>query len=178
MKLPAERLVFIDEFAINTAMTRSHARAPKGERIEVIEPGYHEPNTSVIGALSLTGVNALMTIEGAVDAQVFDLFAEHFLVPILIKDDIVVLDNVKFHYSSRAIELIVAAGARVEHLPAYSPDFNPIEECISKIKSILRSLKARTKRKLNNALAKAIKMVSTDDICGWFAHCGYVFSLK
>jgi transposase len=115
-----------------------------------------------------------MTIEGAVDTQVFDLFVEHFLVPTLIKGDLVVLDNVKFHYSQRAIELIEAAGARVEHLPAYSPDFNPIEECISKIKTTLRSLKARTK--LNNALAKAIKMISVDDICGWFAHCGYVFS--
>jgi DDE superfamily endonuclease len=111
MKMPVERLIFIDEFAINTAMTRSHARAPRGERAEVSEPGYHEPNTSVIGALSLTGINALMTIEGAVDTQVFDLFVEHFLVPKLIKGDLVVLDNVKFHYSQRAIELIEAAVA-------------------------------------------------------------------
>lgn len=87
------------------------------------------------------------------------------------------LDQVKFHYSQRAISLIEAAGARVLHLPADSPDFNPIEECISKIKSILRSLKARTRRTLDQALARAMKMISTDDICGWFAHCGYVFSL-
>jgi transposase len=178
MKLPVERLVFIDEFAVNTAMTRTHARAPRGERAEVSEPGYHEPNTSVISALSLTGAGAMMTIEGAVDTQVFDLYVEHFLAPTLIKGDIVILDNVKFHYSQRAISLIEVAGARVEHLPAYSPDFNPIEECISKIKAILRSLKARTRRKLNNALAKAIKMISIDDICGWFAHCGYLFSFK
>jgi transposase len=117
-----------------------------------------------------------MTIEGAVDTQFFDLFVEHFLVPTLIKSDIVVLDNVKFHYSQQAISLIEAAGERVERSPAYSPDFNPIEECISKIKETLRSLKARTKRKLNNALVKAIKIISVDDICGWFAHCGYVFS--
>jgi hypothetical protein len=76
--MKATRRIFIDEFAINTAMTRAHARAPRGERAEVSEPGYHEPNTSVIGALSLTGINALMTIEGAVDTQVFDLFVEHF----------------------------------------------------------------------------------------------------
>jgi transposase len=177
MRLPVERLVFIDEFAVNTAMTRAYARAPRGERAEVSEPGRHGPNTSVLSALSLSGVSAMMTIEGAVDTQVFDLYVEHFLVPELVAGDIVLLDNVKFHYSRRAISLIEAAGARVEHLPAYSPDFNPIEECISKIKEILRSLKARTKRKLNKALAKALKMVSIDDICGWFAHCGYVFSL-
>lgn len=178
MKLPVERLVFIDEFAIHLAMTRTHARAPRGERAVVSEPGHHGPNTSVISALSLTGVSAMMTIEGAVDGQVFDLYVEHILVPELLAGDIVLLDNVKFHYSPRAISLIEAAGARVEHLPAYSPDFNPIEECISKIKAILRSLKARTKRKLGNALAKAAQMVSLDDICGWFAHCGYVFSPK
>jgi hypothetical protein len=67
MKLPVERLVFIDEFAVNTAMTRTHARAPRGERAEVSEPGHHGPNISVLSALSLSGVSAMMTIEGAVD---------------------------------------------------------------------------------------------------------------
>jgi transposase len=66
----------------------------------------------------------------------------------------------------------------VLHIPAYSPDFNPIEECISKIKEILRSLKARTQRKLFNALAKAIAKVTASDILGWFKHCGYVSSLN
>jgi transposase len=93
----------------------------------------------------------------------------------LIEGDIVVLNNVKFHYSTRAIGLIEATGASVLHIPAYSPDFNPIEECISKIKGILRSVKARTKRKLLNVLAKAIEKVTVDDSCGWFAHCGYTY---
>src|SRR5262249_23600607 len=100
------------------------------------------------------------------------------LVPVLRSGDIVLLDNVKFHYSERAISLIEAAGAKVLYLPAYSPDFNPIEECISKIKHILRSLKARTKRKLYNALAKAIEKVTDQDILGWFKHCGYASSLN
>ena len=71
--MSVERLVFIDEFAVNTAMTRTHARAPLGERAEVSEPGHHGPNISVLSALSLSGVSAMMTIEGAVDTQVFDL---------------------------------------------------------------------------------------------------------
>ena len=178
MRLAAESLVFLDEFAIHTAMTRTHARAPRGERAEVSEPSRGGPNLSVISASSLTGVGATMTIEGAVDTPVFDQYVEHFLAPELLPGDIVLLDNVKFHYSERALSLIEAAGAKVLHLPAYSPDFNPIEECISKIKGMLRTLKARTKRRLNNALAKAMKMVSIDDICGWFAHCGYVFSFN
>lgn len=174
--LPVERLVFLDEFGINTAMTRTHARSLKGERAEVIEPFNRGNNISVISSVSLTGVGATMSIEGAVDTVVFDTFVEHFLVPTLLKDDIVLLDNVKFHYSERAIGLIEASGARVLHIPTYSPDFNPIEECISKIKASLRATKARTKRKLRNALAKAIEKVTITDICGWFADCGYIFS--
>jgi transposase len=159
-------------------MTRTHARAPIGERVKVTEPFNHGSNISVISAMGVHGVCAPMTIEGACNSEVFDLYVEHLLVPCLSPGNLVLLDNVKFHYSPRAIELMEAAGARVVHIPAYSPDFNPLEECISKIKETLRSLKARTKRKLSNALAKALALVTEGDIRGWFGHCGYVFSLK
>lgn len=119
-----------------------------------------------------------MRIEGAVNSEVFELYVKHLLVPCLRPGHIVLLDNVKFHYAPRAIEWIEAAGAHVVHLPAYSPDLNPIEEGISKIKEALRSFKARTKRTLDNALAKALALVTEDDSHGWFEHCGYVFSLK
>jgi transposase len=117
-----------------------------------------------------------MSIEGPVDTQVFDVYTEKCLVLRLLPRDIVLLDNVKFHYSTRAIELIETAGARVIHIPAYSPDFNPIEECFSKIKQALRKAKPRTLRSPLRALAKAIEKAAVDDICGWFAHCGYSFS--
>ncbi len=174
----SEDLIFLDEFGINLAMTRTHARAPVGARARVSEPFNHGSKISVISAMGVHGVYAPMTREGAFNSEVFNLYVEQLLVPVLRPGNIVLLDNVKFHYSPRAIELIEAAGARVLHLPAYSPDFNPIEECISKIKEALRSFKARTKRKLYNALAKAIALVTESDIRGWFEHCGYVFSLK
>ena len=171
-------LIFLDEFGINLALTRTHARAPIGEWAQVTEPFPQGGNISVISAMGLGGVCAPLTIEGAVNSEVFALYVEHLLVPCLRPGHIVLLDNVKFHYAPKAIELIEAAGAEVLHLPAYSPDLNPIEECISKIKETLRSLKARTKRKLSNALAKALALVTEGDIRGWFEHCGYVFSLK
>jgi transposase len=173
-----EDLIFLDEFGINLAMTRTHARAPLGERVTVTEPFHHGSNMSVISALGLHGVCAPMAIEGAVNSEVFALYVERLLVPCLRPGHRVLLDNVKFHYAPKAIELIEAAGARVLHLPAYSPDFNPIEGCISKLKTALRSFKARTKRKLTNALAKALTSITQDDIRGWFEHSGYVCSLK
>ena len=159
-------------------MTRTRARAPMGQRAEVVAPFKRGSNFSVISAMGLQGGCALMMIEGAIDSQVFAAYVDHFLVPNLRPGNIVLLDNVKFHHSEWATKLIEATGATVLHLPAYSPDFNPIEECISKIKETLRSLKVRTKRKLYNALKKAIAMVTADDIRGWFEHCGYVSSLN
>jgi transposase len=119
-----------------------------------------------------------MTIEGAINSEVFELYVTHRLVPCLGPGNLGLLDNVKFHYSPRAIEGLGAAGARVVHLPAYSPDLHPSEEGIAKIKEALRSFKARTKRKLYNALAKALALVTEEDSRGGFDHCGYVFSLK
>ena len=147
-------------------MTRSHTRSLKGERAKSVELFNTGKRISVIRALSLTGVGATMSIEGAVDTEVFDAYVQHFLVPTLHKGYIVLLDNVKFHYSRRAIELIEQGGANVLYIPAYSPDFNPIEECVSKIKDLLRAAKARTDRALRAALAKVIKMVTFDDACG------------
>ena len=157
-------------------MTHTRARAPQGVRAEMEEPFERGVNYSTIAALSVRGVHAPFTIEGAFDHEVFDLWVEKMLVPELRQGDWVLLDNVSFHYSVRAIRLIEAAGAGVLHLPTYSPDFNPIEECFSKIKTYLRSAKARTKRKLYLALAKALEKVTAADILGWFKHCGYVYS--
>ena len=171
-------LIFLDEFGINLVMTRTHARAPLGERVKVTEPFHHGSNISVISALGMQGVCAPMTIEGAVNSEVFELYVRHLLVPCLRPGNIVLLDNVKFHYAPKALELIEAAGARVLHLPAYSPDFNPLEGCIAKLKTALRSFKARTKRNLIRALVKALALITKDDIRGWFEHCGYVFSLN
>ncbi len=174
--LKRDDLIFIDEFGIHTAMTRARARAPIGQRAEVVEPFQRGSHVSVISALGLQGVGASMMIEGAIDTPAFDAYVDHFLVPTLRPGNIGLLDNAKFHYSKSAIQSIEAAGAAVLYLPAYSPDFNPIEECISKIKETLRSLKARTQRKLYHALKKAMALVTGDDIRGWFEHCGYIYS--
>jgi transposase len=176
--LPIESLIFLDEFGSHLAMTRLRARAPRGVRAETTEPFQRGSNFSTIAALSTRGVHAPCTIAGAFDHEVFELWVEKMLVPHLRDDDWVLMDNVKFHYSTRAIQLIEATGASVLHIPAYSPDFNPIEECFSKIKQYLRAVKARTKRRLYLALAKAFEKVTVKDILGWFNHCGYAYSLN
>jgi transposase len=168
------RLWFIDEFGIHLGMTRSSARSPRGERAAVVEPVRTGPNISVISALTWQGVHAPLMLEGAIDGEVLELYAERFLVPELRPGDIVLWDNVPTHKNSHVIALIEAAGARVQPLPAYSPDLDPIEECISKIKAFLRKTKAETVPALRRALKDALAQVTLRDIRGWFRHCGYV----
>ena len=70
----------------------------------------------------------------------------------------------------------VDRGARMRShlpLPSYSPDLNPIEQALSKIKHILRKIGARTKELLIEAMGRALAAVSTEDVRGFFAHCGY-----
>ena len=172
-RLSQRRFIFVDESAVNTAMTRRYGRAPRGERAYDSAPRNYGTHTSVIGALGLRGLVATLTVEGAVDAEVFNAYAERVLGPRLRRGDVVVLDNLGAHRASRIEEVAESRGAQVLWLAPYSPDFNPIEQCWSKIKAYLRGAKARTREHLEEALAAALGLVTKTDIRGWFKHCGY-----
>lgn len=173
------RFIFVDEAGVNTAMTRRFARAPRGERAGESVPRNYGAQTSVIGALSLRrGLLATMTVEGAVDTLCFDAYVTQVLRPCLRRGDVVVLDNLGAHKASCLEQVAVARGARVLWLPPYSPDYSPIENCWSKLKTALRAAKARTRDELEKALAKAIELVTSADVRGWFKHCGYSVARK
>ncbi len=154
-------------------MTPTHGRAPRGERAHDSAPRDYGTHTSVIGAMGLRGLVATLAVEGAVDAEVFNVYAERVLGPRLRRGDVVVLDNLTAHRASRIEEVAEARGAQVLWLAPYAPDYSPIEQCWSKIKSYLRGAKARTRDELYKALAQAIGLVTKADIRGWFKHCGY-----
>ena len=154
-------------------MTRLYGRAPRGERVVDAVPENWGENVSMIGVLSSTGVTAAMHVERAVDGDVFEVFVRDVLAPELAKGDVVVWDNLTVHKNSAAREAIEAAGARIEPLPPYSPDLNPIEKMWSKLKSILRTKGARTVEALEAAISEAFKAVTSSDAEGWFKSCGY-----
>ena len=89
-----------------------------------------------------------------------------------------VLDNLPAHKSPKVDELIASAGARVLRLPPYSPDFNPIEMAISKMKSILRKLARRTVEAVPAAIDEAIAAVTADDALAFIRHCGYAATIQ
>jgi transposase len=92
------------------------------------------------------------------------------------RGDIVVMDNLSAHTGATIRQLIEARGACLQFLPPYSPDFNPIELCWSKVKAALRKAKARTLEALVEAIAEALRSISLTDLQHWFAHCGYALS--
>ena len=128
----------------------------------------------MISAISLKGYQAPMVIKGATNKEVFKVYVEKFLLPTLKKGDCVILDNLSAHKGSEIRELVESVGAELWFLPPYSPDLNPIEKMWSKVKSILRKLKARTEAELITAIAQALEHVTPQDVKGWFKSCGYV----
>jgi len=172
-ELDPKRLLFLDESGSTIALTSRYGRAPKGERASGSAPRHRGKNTTLLASLSLAGMGASMIIEGAVNAAVFEVYVEQILVPSLSKGQIVVMDNLSVHKRKRVRQLIEACGCEVLFLPAYSPDYSPIEETFSKLKAFLRRVGARTHEALQEALRQALETVSVQDALGWFTHCGY-----
>ena len=156
---------------------RIYARSLEGMRAYGERPHQRGQNISLIGAIALKGLVGAMTVEGGTNGDVFRVFVEQILVPCVWPGAVVVMDNLSAHKVKGIQETIEAAGATVVYLSPYSPDFNPIENCWSKLKEYLRSVGASHRDVLETALTKGLEMISLKDIRNWFAHCCYCNSL-
>jgi transposase len=123
--------------------------------------------------MSLEGMGPSLAVEGATDLEVFEAYLEQVLSPTLREGQVVVMDNLAAHKGERVRKLVEEQGCELLYLPPYSPDFNPIEEALSKIKGLLRKVEARSRKALIEALGVAILAVTAIDICGFFEHAGY-----
>ena len=171
MKL--EDLIFVDESGVNLAMTRHHARAPKGKRAHSYRPHKRGENLTMVGAIALRGIVGAMTFPGGTDTNAFLTYVQQVLVPNLWEGACVVMDNLPAHKVDGVRQLIEAKGARLVYLAPYSPEFSPIENCWSKVKEYLRQVAARTYQALDQAITEAMDSVTNKDIAGWFHHSGY-----
>ena len=163
----------MDESGATTQMTRHWGRAPRGQRVREATPQSHWQTLTLLAALTRRGLEAAMTILEPTDGDIFLAYGEQVLCPRLQSGQVVILDNLSAHKVAGVEELIEAAGARLLYLPPYSPDLNPIEQAWSKVKQILRSLKARTAEALESAVAEALNAITAETALAWFAHCGY-----
>src|SRR5262245_51077189 len=168
-----ELFVFIDETWMTTNMTRLYGRAVQGQRLVEKVPYGHWKTTTFVAALRSTGMTAPLVIDGAINGDVFCAYVNQVLVPELRNGDIVVLDNLSSHKRVEAKAAIEAVGARVVFLPPYSPDFNPIENALSKLKRLVRSAKKRTVDELWDFLGQAIDGFPASECVNYFHRCGY-----
>lgn len=154
-------------------MTRRYARGPRGRRVVCKTPHGHWKILTTIAALDVNGIRTACCFDGATDTEMFVAFVETFLVPQLRRGQVVILDNLSAHKSPRVDQLVESVGARVLRLPPYSPDFNPIEMAISKMKSLLRKLARRSMEDLETAIGTAMRAITSHDARGFIKHCGY-----
>jgi transposase len=154
-------------------MARMFGRAPRGERCRAAIPHGHWQTTTFVGALTLSGIVAPMTLGGAMNGPAFLAYVTQQFVPLLRPGDVVVMDNLPAHKPLAVRAAIEAVGARLRFLPPYSPDFNPIELAFAKLKAHLKRTAARTVEGLWDAIRKAIDAVTTADARSFFTACGY-----
>ncbi len=154
-------------------MTPRYGRAPRGQRVVGVVPRNHGPNVTVLAAMSRAGITAAMTMTGANDGEVWALFAREILIPSLRPGQIVLWDNLAVHKNQTIRQLIAARGCQVRFLPPYSPDFSPIEQAFSKLKTTLRQAGARTRPDLEDAIAAGLATITPHDATAWFRSCGY-----
>lgn len=167
------QLVFLDEFGATTTMQRTHGRAAPGQRVVSKVPQGHWKMISTIAAMSVDGIVASASFDGATDTELFVTFVREALVPLLKPGQVVVMDNLPAHKSVQVDQLVESAGARVLRLPPYSPDFNPIEMAISKVKTVLRTLARRSVDGLFTGIGEALLSIRMTDALSYIEHCGY-----
>jgi transposase len=172
-EIDPERLVFVDEMGVHTSLAPLYGYSRKGERVHLQVPRNRGTNTTLLASITLGGMGETMAVEGSTNQEVFEAYLEHVLAPTLEAGQIVIMDNLSAHKPARVRELIEGRDCELVYLPAYSPDFNPIEEAFSKIKGMLGQAGARTKDALVGVLGEALSTVSAQDAQGYFKHAGY-----
>lgn len=167
------RFHFLDETALRLDYTRRYARAPRGQRVGGAVPLTRGCSRTLIGALSVHGLGAVQVLEGALNQRSFAWYVTECLAPTLQPGDVLVLDKASAHKLDGVRQWLAERGVERLFLPPYSPDFSPVEQAWSKLKTKLRAAQARTRLAWAETLHEAINWITSADALGWFDHCGY-----
>lgn len=154
-------------------MTRTHGRAPRGERLVAAVPHGHWKTMTFVAGLRRGGIIAPCVFDGPINGALFLAWVQQFLVPVLRPGDIVVLDNLGSHKSPAVRRAIRAAGAHLLFLPPYSPDLNPIEQVFAKLKALLRKADERSVAAVWHRIGKLLDQVTPNECANYFRNSGY-----
>ena len=171
--IPVEKLIFIDETAFWVGMSRDVARSLRDKKALCLRQFYKGRKMTLIGAIKKEGVVATRLIENSMRGKDFQSFIEMDLIPKLTRGDVIIMDNLIIHKMEGIKELIEEKGARIEYLPPYSPDFNPIEMMWSVIKAFVRLYCTRGITALEKLIDIGLYLISSSSFRNWFAKCCY-----
>ena len=132
----------------------------KGEPYYEDIAGYRDKRISMIGALCNGVLKAPFMFEGHCNAQVIEKYFKNVLIPSLAPESVIILDNASFHKSAKLEIMAKENGHRLLYLPAYSPDFNPIEHWWFKIKNEIKKKMRDFSTKLQDAMQWALEWLS------------------
>jgi transposase len=155
-------------------MTRTRARAPRGQRAIGAVPHGHWQTSTFLAALRLGAVTAPCVLDGPVNGPAFQAYVEQLLVPTLAPGDVVIMDNLGSHKGAAVRHAIEQAGAQLIYLPPYSPDLNPIEQLFAKLKALLRKAATRSIDTLWQAVADLLDKFHPQECANYFANSGYL----
>ncbi len=171
--IEAKRLVFVEEMGTNTSLAPLYGWSRRGERAHLKVPRNWDKNVTLLASITREGIGPCLAVEGATTREVFEAYLLEILAPTLCPAQVVVMDNLSAHKGGRVKEIIEGRGCALLYLPPYSPDFNPIEQAFSKVKTLLRRAQGRTRAALIGAMDRALSAITARDTCGFFDHCGY-----
>ena len=154
-------------------MTRLYGRGKIGQRVVDYVPDTRYESLTILSSLRQDGTTEALVFEGALNGEMFVGYMKNCLAPTLKEGDVIIMDNLSSHKVKGLEKIVKERGARIEYLPPYSPDLNPVENMWSKVKAHLRNVKERCKEALIDAVGVALRTVSAQDARGWFEHCGY-----
>lgn len=174
MRREPHRLVFIDETAVTTKMTRLRGRAPRGARLEADAPFGHWRAQTFIAGLRVDELAAPWLLDGPMNRAAFEAYIDTQLAPCLAPGDIVMADNLAAHKSNKVQERLRAQGNWMLFLPPYSPDLNPIEMAYSKLKAHLRRMAVRTFDALTDAVGSICDLFPSKECRAYFEAARYV----
>jgi len=129
--------------------------------------------TTFVAGLRRDSIAAPFVIDAPMNGEIFLTYLEECLVPTLSPGDIVSMDNLPAHKVAGVREMIEAAGATLQLLPAYSPDLNPIEPYFAKVKAHLRKAGERSIPALWDRIGTILQTFTPDECKNYFTHAGY-----
>ncbi len=173
MRREPHRLIFVDETATTTKMTRLRGRARHGSRLKAKAPLGHWKTQTFIAVLRHDGLVAPWVIDRPMNRDIFETWVETQLAPTLNPGDVVILDNLSSHKSEKAATILKERGAWFLFLPPYSPDLNPIEMAFAKLKAHLRRIEVRSFDALWHALGNICDLYSSEECWNYLKAAGY-----